>query len=69
MEALCWRYAITEHVRFTGWIPYERVAAHIALADLVAMPSEYEALARVYLASARCLLHQPGLERRSGPSR
>jgi glycosyltransferase involved in cell wall biosynthesis len=54
MEEACARQGITEHFRFIGWVPYERVPAYLKLADLVLMPSESEAQARVYLEAQAC---------------
>jgi glycosyltransferase involved in cell wall biosynthesis len=45
--------------RFTGWIDYDTVPAHLAAADLVVLPSAAEGLARIYLetqAAGRVLL-------------
>lgn len=41
-------------LRFTGWVPHERMPELITLADLVAMPSSAEGLARVYLEAQAC---------------
>jgi glycosyltransferase involved in cell wall biosynthesis len=54
VEELCRRRAVADHVRFVGWIPYERMASYLALADLVVMPSAFEAQARVYLETQAC---------------
>jgi len=54
MEELCRRRAIAEHVRFVGWVPYEHMVSYLALADLVVMPSAFEAQARVYLETQAC---------------
>jgi glycosyltransferase involved in cell wall biosynthesis len=48
-----------DRVRFTGWLPYEEMPAHVRLADLVVMPSASEGLARAYVetqASGRVLI-------------
>ena len=54
MEEACRQHGITDHVRFAGWVPYERMPAYLNLADVVVMPSEYEAQARVYLETQAC---------------
>ena len=54
MEEACRCRGITEHFRFTGWVEYDRVPAYLNLADLVVMPSESEAQARVYLETQAC---------------
>lgn len=54
MEAACRRRGIADRFRFVGWVPYDRVAAYLNLADLVVMPSESEAQARVYLETQAC---------------
>src|SRR3972149_5948621 len=40
--------------RFTRWGPYERMPDYMRLADIVAVPSEFEAQARVYLEAQAC---------------
>jgi glycosyltransferase involved in cell wall biosynthesis len=54
MELACRRHGIADHFRFVGWVPYERVPAYLNLADIVVMPSEAEAQARVYLETQAC---------------
>jgi glycosyltransferase involved in cell wall biosynthesis len=54
METACRRYGIASHFRFVGWVPYDDVAAYLNLADLVVMPSDSEAQARVYLETQAC---------------
>jgi glycosyltransferase involved in cell wall biosynthesis len=54
MQAACERHGIAERVRFVGWVEYERMPAYINLADIVVMPSEDEAQARVYLETQAC---------------
>jgi glycosyltransferase involved in cell wall biosynthesis len=54
LEDLCRREGIAGRFRFLGWIEYARMPAVIALADLVVMPCEDEALARVYLETQAC---------------
>ena len=59
MEETCRQKGIAEHFRFVGWVDYDEIPKYINLADIVIMPSEAEALARVYLetqASGRLLL-------------
>ncbi len=59
MERMCASKRLTDRFRFTGWVDYDRVPAHLALADLVIMPSEAEGMARIYLeaqASGRTLV-------------
>jgi len=41
-------------LRFTGWVSHERMPELISVADLVAMPSAAEGLARVYLEAQAC---------------
>jgi glycosyltransferase involved in cell wall biosynthesis len=41
-------------LRFTGWVPHERMPEFITLGDLVAMPSAAEGLARVFLETQAC---------------
>jgi glycosyltransferase involved in cell wall biosynthesis len=41
-------------LRFTGWVPHERMPEFVTLADLVAMPSAAEGLARMYLEAQAC---------------
>lgn len=54
MEDACRRQGIADRFRFVGWVEYGDVAAYLNLADLVVMPSESEAQARVYLESQAC---------------
>ena len=59
LEQASHELGLADRVRFTGWRPYEDVPAYLSLADVVAMPSDFEALARVYLetqASGRVLI-------------
>jgi glycosyltransferase involved in cell wall biosynthesis len=54
MEAACRGHGLVDHFRFVGWVPYPRVASYLHLADVVVMPSESEAQARVYLETQAC---------------
>jgi glycosyltransferase involved in cell wall biosynthesis len=54
LEAACRRAGIQERVRFVGWVDYPAVPDYVNLADVVVMPSEDEALARVYLETQAC---------------
>jgi glycosyltransferase involved in cell wall biosynthesis len=54
MEAACRRRGLADRFRFVGWVPYDRVATYLNLADLVVMPSDSEAQARVYLETQAC---------------
>jgi glycosyltransferase involved in cell wall biosynthesis len=49
MEDLCRRTGVSDRFRFVGWVDYARMPDHLALADMVVMPSEFEQQARVYL--------------------
>lgn len=49
IEDLCRRSGIMERCRFTGWVPHDHVPDLLALCQLVAMPSESEAMALAYL--------------------
>lgn len=54
MEEACRRLGLTERFRFVGWVPYREMPRYINLADIVVMPSEGEALARVYMETQAC---------------
>lgn len=54
MEEACQKKKISDKFRFIGWIDYSRVPAYINVADIVVMPSEAEAQARVYLETQAC---------------
>ncbi len=41
-------------VQFTGYIPYDQVAEHLAKADIFVLPSWFEALGCVYLEAMAC---------------
>jgi len=54
MQEACERHGLGERFRFVGWVDYDRVPEYINLADIVVMPSEDEAQARVYLETQAC---------------
>ena len=54
MEAACRELGIIDRVRFVGWIDYEQMPRYLNIADIVVMPSEAEAQARVYLEAQAC---------------
>jgi glycosyltransferase involved in cell wall biosynthesis len=54
MVAACAQKGISEHFRFTGWVDHREVPEYINLADIVVMPSEFEAQAGVYLQTQAC---------------
>jgi glycosyltransferase involved in cell wall biosynthesis len=54
MEHACQESGTSERFRFVGWIDYDRMPDYINLADIVALPSEAEAQARVYLETQAC---------------
>ncbi len=54
LEETCRRTQIWKKFRFAGWVDYHQIPAYINLADIVAMPSETEAQARVYLETQAC---------------
>lgn len=54
METACREAGILERFRFAGWVPSERMPAFYHLADVVAMPSESEALPLVHLEAQAC---------------
>lgn len=54
MEEASRRNGIADHFRFVGWVQYGDVAAYLNLADMVVMPSDSEAQARVYLETQAC---------------
>jgi glycosyltransferase involved in cell wall biosynthesis len=59
MEAACRKRGIRHRFRFPGWVEHARMPALMSLADVVAMPSEHETQALVYLetqASSRPLV-------------
>jgi glycosyltransferase involved in cell wall biosynthesis len=54
MEERCRQRQILRSFRFVGWVDHERVSDYLNLADIVAMPSETEAMALVYLEAQAC---------------
>src|SRR5262249_40902370 len=54
LEQACKERGIADRFRFVGWIEYERMPDYINLADIVVLPSEAEAQARVYLETQAC---------------
>ncbi len=52
LKALAASLGIT--VQFTGYIPYDQVAEHLAKADVFVLPSWFEALGCVYLEAMAC---------------
>ena len=54
MEAACRDMGISDRVRFVGWIDYEQMPRYLNVADIVLMPSEAEAQARIYLETQAC---------------
>lgn len=54
LEDACRQRRLTERFRFVGWVDYRRMPDYIRLADLVVMPSEFEAQSRVYLETQAC---------------
>ncbi len=59
LEDACAGLGVTDRFRFTGWVDYPGIPDRLRLADIVAVPSESEGLARIYLetqATARTLV-------------
>ena len=54
LEACCQASGIADRCTFTGWLEYERLPALLNVVDVVLMPAEDEALARVYLETQAC---------------
>jgi L-malate glycosyltransferase len=54
MVEACARKGISDRFRFTGWVDHRDVPAYINLADIVVMPSEFEAQALAYLETQAC---------------
>ena len=54
LEEACQRLGISERFRFVGWAAYAQMPDYIRLADIVVMPSEFEAQSRVYLETQAC---------------
>ncbi len=54
MEEACRQSVVMDRFRFAGWVDRAHVPAYLQLADIVAMPSEAEARALVYLEAQAC---------------
>lgn len=54
MEEACRKRRIADRFRFVGWVSHEAIPAYLNLADIVAMPSEHETQALVYLEAQAC---------------
>jgi glycosyltransferase involved in cell wall biosynthesis len=54
MEQTCRKRGMSERYRFVGWVDHDAVPDYINLADIVVLPSEDEAQARVYLETQAC---------------
>jgi glycosyltransferase involved in cell wall biosynthesis len=54
VEQACRAAGLSGQFRFTGRVPYALMPDYIRLSDIVAMPSEIEALCRVYLETMAC---------------
>jgi glycosyltransferase involved in cell wall biosynthesis len=54
IDTACRRRGIARSFRFAGWVDRERMPDLLNLADIVAMPSETEALALLYLETLAC---------------
>lgn len=54
MEDACRERQIAARFRFAGWIEHDAMPAYLNLADVVVMPPEDEAQARVYLETQSC---------------
>ena len=54
VETACRRRGVARSCRFTGWVERERMPEVLNVADIVAMPSETEALALLYLETLAC---------------
>lgn len=54
MEDACRERQIAARFRFAGWIEHDAMPAYMNLADVVVMPPEDEAQARVYLEAQSC---------------
>jgi len=49
LDAIIGRYALQQHVVFTGYIPDEELARHYSLADIYVMPSKKEGFGIVFI--------------------
>ena len=54
IEEACTRSGVAGRFRFVGWVSHLRVADFLRLADIVALPSEYENQALVALETQAC---------------
>jgi glycosyltransferase involved in cell wall biosynthesis len=54
MESACRAAGIQHRFRFVGWVDHAEIPAYLNLADMVVMPSEWEALARLYVETQAC---------------
>lgn len=54
MEAACTANGIAPRFRFVGWIGHDRIPDYFNLSDVIVMPAEDEAQARVYLETQAC---------------
>lgn len=54
MEEACREAGIHDRFRFVGWVDYSEMPRYLNLVDVLVMPSECEALARVYVETQAC---------------
>lgn len=54
LEAICERYKLTDHVRFTGMLPFDQVHTCYALGDLFVSASTFEVHSIAYLEALAC---------------
>lgn len=54
METACSAAGLRGRFAFSGWLDYERVPDYLSLADVVVLPSAFEAQARVSLETQAC---------------
>ena len=54
MESACRDAGVQTHFRFVGWVDHAEIPGYLNLADIVVMPSEWEALARLYVETQAC---------------
>jgi glycosyltransferase involved in cell wall biosynthesis len=54
LEEACEREGVAHRFRFVGWVAHGRVADYLRLADIVALPSEYENQSLVALETQAC---------------
>ena len=48
------RWRARRRFRFVGWVDHAEIPGYLNLADIVVMPSEWEALARLYVETQAC---------------